>query len=472
MSENRTARWKRGGTFVGKIPFGYIWNREKKAVEINPKEAKIYQRIVDLYLHEGLSDLNISLRLKEEGIKLRGRKFPATQTIAYMLRNPSYYGHAVLNRHEYKGDRRTGKMKPASQHITFPMPALISKTEWDLIQEKRQFNKAKAKRVSLAQDYFLRDLLVCDECGGKLIALTHSRPRKDNSLLRYYTCYHHQTTAKRLEASGRTRCRLPLINAEQIEGMVWSNIVQTLTFGGFEMLDRYHPSKLEALVDADRYDEQIQTLEITYGKNEEELAKKELAKERLFSLLETDEYNRDVFRQKLTENADEILRIKSHLADIQAKTEILREAKANNGAFIEFVRGNQDWLHSIRQELDSLSPTDKKRFVESLVDGKMKVWVGRLEDGEVGPEWTIGNFGFTFNQAIFETLASEGKLSNFTKNGGSRNGSPAAPAGPLPASQWLPPGNPGRRKKAPPPEAARGGAISLPAPNPPAPPGI
>ena len=108
-SENRIAKWKRGGTFVGKVPYGYIWNKEKKRVEINTMEARVYRHIVELYLHEGLSDLNIALRLKEEGIKFRGRKYPATQTIAYMLKNPVYYGNFVVNRHEYKGDRRTGR---------------------------------------------------------------------------------------------------------------------------------------------------------------------------------------------------------------------------------------------------------------------------------------------------------------------------------------------------------------------------
>ena len=256
-SENRLAKWRRGGTFVGKAAYGYRWNKDRKAVEVNPVEAKIYRHIVDLYLYEGLSDLNIALRLKDEGVKFRGRKYPATQTIAYVLKNPVYYGNFVVNRHEYAGDRRTGKMKPETEHITIEAPALISKTKWDEIQKKRTFNKTKAKRVTLAQDYFLRDLLVCGECGGRILSITHSRARKDESLPRYYGCYHHQETSKRLEASGRTRCRLPLINADEIEAMVWDDMVNLLTYGGFEALGQYHPSKLEGLIGAAKYDERI-----------------------------------------------------------------------------------------------------------------------------------------------------------------------------------------------------------------------
>jgi DNA invertase Pin-like site-specific DNA recombinase len=460
MSENRTVRWKDGRTFVGKVPFGYVWNREKKAIEIIQEEARIYKHIVDLYLHEGLSDLNTALRLKDDGIKLRGRKFPATQTISYILKNPAYYGHYIVNRHEYEGDRRTGKMKPASQYIHFPIPALISKTKWDEIQKKREFNRAKAKRVSISKDFWLRDLLICNACGGKIIAYPHSRPRKDGSLPRYYGCYAHKTTSKRLEATGRRRCKLPLINAEQVENQVWYDLMETLTFGGFDPFGGgYEPSKMEILVDTAHYDDQILTLETVYGRNEEELRRKELAKSRIFDLLETDDFDRDEFHYQLIRTDDEILRLKSLLADIQGKIENLREAKANNEAFIEFIRGNQEWLSGIRQELHDLSPEDKKRLVESLVDGKIDVFrVWPCEDeGETGPGWAQ-NWRFSFNRAILDNLAAEGKLSYLTKNDRSRSGSPGPAAFRPPAGRWPPPGSPGPRRTAPPPGAARGGA--------------
>jgi len=427
MQDNKIAKWKRADTFVGKVPFGYVWNREKKAIEINQEEARIYKHIVDLYLHEGLSFLDIALRLKDKGIKLRGRKFPATQTISYILKNPAYYGHYIVNRHEFEGDRRTGKMKPASQYIQFPIPALISKTKWDEIQKKREFNRAKAKRVSISKDFWLRDLLICKECGGKIIAYPHSRPRKDGSLPRYYGCYAHKTTSKRLEATGRRRCKLPLINAEQVENRVWYDLVETLTFGGFGHDGDYQPSKMETLVDSAHYDSQILTLENAYGRNEEELRRKELAKERLYSLLEEDKFNRDEFYQRLVKNEDEILRLKSFLADTQAKIETLREAKTNSEAFTEFVKGNLEWISGIQRELNDLSPLDKKRLAESLVDGKISVWIGRLEDREKGPEWAVGNLKFSFNRAIFDSLAAEGKLSNLTKNGHDPLPSPQAP---------------------------------------------
>jgi hypothetical protein len=235
--------------------------------------------------------------------------------------------------------------------------------------------------------------------------------------------------------------------------------METLTFGGFEVYGSYEPSKMEILVDTAHYDNQILTLDTAYGRNEEELRRKELAKSRIFDLLEMDDFDRDEFHLQLIRTDDEILRLKSLLADIQGKIENLRESKANNEAFVEFIRGNQEWLSGIRQELQDLSPEDKKRFVESLVEGKIKVfrvWPCE-EEGEKGPGWAQ-NWIFSFNRAIFDNLTAEGKLSYLTKNGRNRSDSPGPGAAPAPAGQWPPPGSPGRRRTAPPPRVARPGA--------------
>ena len=458
MQGGRLKKWSEGKTFVGKVPYGYRWNKESSSMEIHPEESWIYLHIVDLYLHEGLSDLNIALRLKEEGVKFRGRKYPATQTISYMLKNPVYYGSLIANRHVYDGDRRVyekgkrgAKLKPADQHITLEVPPLISKTTWDQVQAKRAFNKAKAKRVTLAQDYWLRDLLVCGECESKIVAKTHSRPRKDGSRLRAYACYHHQTTNKRLEATGRKRCELPLINAEAIEDMVWGQIMQTLSFGGFRLKGEYQPSDLEALLDTGRFDEQLAHLEDIKNNLESELKVKERSKGRVIALLDGEDFNQEDFRHKLFSLNEEITTLKASLEDNEAKIKILQENRDSHAEFLDFIEHNREWLAGVVEELSNLCPADKKVFVESLVPGKITVAKG-WEPGS--PPWTV-DFRIVFNQAVFERLASEGKLTLLPKNGGSRDGSPTGDVLRPPTGRWPRPGSRGRRRREPPPRAAR-----------------
>ncbi len=41
MLSNRGIRARRGDIIVGKPPYGYAWDREKKRLKINPKEAAV-----------------------------------------------------------------------------------------------------------------------------------------------------------------------------------------------------------------------------------------------------------------------------------------------------------------------------------------------------------------------------------------------------------------------------------------------
>jgi DNA invertase Pin-like site-specific DNA recombinase len=423
MLGNRTARWKRGGAFVGKVPFGYTWNKERKRVEVNSQEAETYRRIVAMYVNEGMSYLDVALRLKREGVKCK-KSFFSQVSVSYILKNPAYYGNYIVNRHEYDGNRRTGKMKPGDEHITIEIPALISKTEWDKIQAKRAFNTQKSKRISQARDHWLRDLLVCEECGGPVKPYTVGRVRKDGTTPRYYACLYHKVTAKRLENYNRGRCWLPTIKAEEIEGMIWDDIVNTLTYGGFDYGGVHYPSRMEELIGTAKYDEQIARLEAVLQHQESELKGKERAKGRIMGLLEHDDYDQEDFRQKLAQVNEEIITITAAMSDDQTKIEALREAKANNEAFVEFARSNQSWLAGLREDLNNLAPDDKKLLVESLVPGKIMVWRAVLEDFESGPEWGLGNFPFSFNSAIFERLASEGKLKGLDKNDPNHPGAP------------------------------------------------
>jgi len=75
MAVNKMARWASNRTFIGKPPFGYTWNKEKKRLEINDYEAGIYNRMISMYCDQGLSFKLIALRLKDEGIKCKQKPF-------------------------------------------------------------------------------------------------------------------------------------------------------------------------------------------------------------------------------------------------------------------------------------------------------------------------------------------------------------------------------------------------------------
>jgi DNA invertase Pin-like site-specific DNA recombinase len=430
MSESKMARWKDNRAFIGQPPFAYRWNKASQKIEIDPKEAEVYRRIISMYLNEGMTYRDIGIRLMEEGVRCKRAMFKDA-TLQYILKNPAYYGNYIANQYQYEGNKRTKELKPAQEHISFPFPPLISKVKWDAIQAKVESNKVKGKRITASRDYWLRDLLVCGECGA-VIKPSHGSYRKDGTFPRYYTCYWSQASEKELRMHKKARrCRIPYIKAEELEEAVWFDVIKHLSFGGFEILGEYYTSKLEKLIDPVRYDRQIAELEEQSANLTMELKKKETVRTRLFSLLEVDDFYQEEFYAKMRENDEGIARVSARLLEIQDRITTLIEAKNNEHEFVEFVRGNSDWLRSIQEELFRLSPDDKKRFIESLVDGKIRVSMGLLEEGQEGPEWFMEeNYRLSFNQAIFERLASEGKISGLDLNGSHRHAAPDLRGGP------------------------------------------
>jgi site-specific DNA recombinase len=423
MNENKITRWKRGDTFIGKPPYGYLWNKDKKVLEINPVESDVYKRIVNMYIHEGMSYRDITIKLKEEGIICKRAPF-SNVTIQYILNNPAYYGNYILNQYQYEGNRRKkvynigGKkkailMKPSSEHITFNISPLISKSEWDKVQEKRKFNIVKGKRISISRDYWLRDLLVCAECGAT-IKPHHGSTRKNGTFPRYYSCSWASTSKKGLKAAGKSKCKLPTIKAEEIESEVWSSLINKLSFGGFELGGEYCPSYLERSLECENYEKQIKQLDIAIENMIRELKRKERAKQNIYTMIEDERFDINDCYDKLRGNDKEMIELKSRINDFSIKRDALQSARANSFALLEFVKDNSEWLENMQIELANLRPDDKKIFSESLI-GKIAVYKD-VEAGAPKP-WSFENLSINFNRAIFERFASEGKISRLDKNG-------------------------------------------------------
>ena len=58
MSENKIAKWADNRTFIGKPPFGYIWNQKTKQLEVNKEEEEIYH----MFLPEDIISLGFFLK--------------------------------------------------------------------------------------------------------------------------------------------------------------------------------------------------------------------------------------------------------------------------------------------------------------------------------------------------------------------------------------------------------------------------
>lgn len=409
MKENKFARWKDGRTIVGHLPFGYRWNKEEKKIKVVPKEAEIYNRIVSMYLDEGKSFSDIEEQLKKEGVKC-GKKPFSSATISYALKNSIYYGHYVVNQIKYDGKKRTKEKKPIKEHITLKIDnPIISKTRWDRIQERTQFNKSKGKHITISEEYFLRDALMCGECGGA-IKPRHGNKRKDRSRPRYYSCYWRGTSKRELELKGRKRCALPYTDADEIEGDVWYNLVSYLTMQKLQKM-KDGTSPYHELFDPQKYEDKIQSLSNQIIEVENEIKKKERYRLNLYSLLEKEGDHTNEFLEKLQKADQQLITLRSKIDDGKQEVENLKGAKENDLMYKEFLTNHKGLLKRLMDDLNRLSPRDKKQLVDGMLREKIRVWV-RAEDGKCDAEGPK----FKFNKAILQRFMDEGKIKHLNKN--------------------------------------------------------
>jgi site-specific DNA recombinase len=416
MAENKMIKWKEKRTFLGKTSFGYKWNKETKELEIIPEEAKIFKKIISLYLDEGLSLKDITIRLTREGILGNSGKPFRANTLSYMLKNPCYYGHYILNRHEYEGRKRTGGLKPEEEHITFPCPAIISKTLWDKIQKKTEFNKGKGKRISEStKQYWLRDILECDECNGRIRHRQDGRIRRDGTINRYYACYWAGASKKELAHSGKKKCELPYIQAENLEGEIWSELTARLSFGGWQIKGKRIRTPLEALADPDRYAKALEDLEQQIKRHKKELEKIRKGNERIADSLndpDWDEHKGLLLRQ-LNKNKEEWHRITGLLDEAKEKIAKTQEARTNEQSLKSFLRNNLKGLATLRDEIFNLPPDDKKTLIEAMLDEKIRI--GKALKGDE-PSWDRLPYKIRFNRLILEDFIAEGKIKSLDSN--------------------------------------------------------
>ncbi len=424
MWENKMIKWKDKRMFNGKAPFGYTWNKKEEKLEINQPEADLYHRIVEMYIKQGLSMKDITIRLNNEKLtatmyrkKVDGSEYIhkpfSSAVVSYMLKNPAYYGHYVVNQFKHVLNPKSGlynrskELKPESEMITYSIPALISKTKWDEIQQTTKFRKVKTKNKGEFTDmFFLRDICVCGRCGSKLGTTVGNR-RNDSSRPRYYSCYWASTSKKNL-ADGRThKCSQPLSKAEEVEEQVWNGIMAK-----FGILGKGKQA-FEKLYDASKYESDINNLKQTIERFSSDLKIKERAKKRIYTILEDEEFSGEDLKKKLRENTDEILTLKSKITDSEQKLIELSEIQKSTKALQDFAVNNQDQYKQFRKELRELSLPDKKLLMEAWVKGKITVHYNEDEDEYHGVHC---DYKTQISNSILERFVEEGKLSQLNKN--------------------------------------------------------
>ena len=224
MKENARQGFYNGS----RLPLGYRavevekrGARVKKHIVVDAVEAELVKLIYELYLRgDGKSGplgvKNIACWLNERGYRTKNGGRFGTGSVHHILTNRTYVGEYVFNRGEWK----TGRRKPESEHITIPVPAIVDLSEFDTVRETlfQRSPRVTPPRI-VTGPILLTGLVFCSRCGAGMTLRTGTS--RNGTVHRYYSC----STNLRV---GKTGCTGRSIRMDSLDEIVVSHLTDKL----------------------------------------------------------------------------------------------------------------------------------------------------------------------------------------------------------------------------------------------------
>lgn len=155
-------RAKMGKSIGGSAPYGYAYVDGKLVLDEN--ESPVRKRIYDLFLKHKRK-ATVAEILNKEGHRTRKGKLFSKQTIGILLRDPIGKGMKRANYYTMRNGKK--EIKPESEWVIQPAPAIISSEKWDEVQDLLDLNARPDRHPKNNKLKLFTGYLVC-HCGGKM----------------------------------------------------------------------------------------------------------------------------------------------------------------------------------------------------------------------------------------------------------------------------------------------------------------
>src|SRR5580658_9101158 len=367
----RSRRGKRYRARSGEIsvlsgaPYGYRYIRKSDetlaSYRVIDTEARVVQRVYEMYTVDGLSMGEIARRLNAEGIATRKQSARWERSVVWaMLRNPAYRGAAAFGKTRSAGRMRVtralrrraaivssnsiGHERPREEWIEIPVPALVSEDSFARAQELLQENRIRSRRRTITPS-IVQGLVSCQKCGYAFSRTsTYTTARK----IHYYKCIGSDGWRK---LGGPVCNNGRFIRQDLLDPIVWDEVVRLLEDPTLiqQELDR----RLEAARSSHPTKKREQSLQ-------RELAQVGKGIERLLSAYQEALVSIEQLRERMPtlRQREQTLR-----AELQAITD-----QANDRAtFLRLAETLTAFLARLRGAADTLSINERQRIVRLVV---------------------------------------------------------------------------------------------------------
>ncbi|HYD21904.1 MAG TPA: recombinase family protein [Flavipsychrobacter sp.] len=314
-------RAKMGKPLGGQAPFGYTW--DGKELVINNVEAPIRKLMYELFAEHKRKGA-VARILNEKGYRTRnGSKFTDT-TIGRLLEDPMAKGQRRANYTKSLGEGKHWEIKPESEWVILPCPAIVSEELWNECARVLDAQKPKERKPSRKVVHLFAGVLYCD-CGGKMYV--PSRVQK-------YVCHD---------------CKKTNITSEDIEAIF------------FEQLKSFLLTKSSLQTFLIRANEAIQNKQ-----NELEILSKETGKikaemDNLVKLHSQGQIPTEEFGGCYTPYREQYSQIEDGIVEVEAHLDFLHMQQLNS----DHILGNAENLYERWPELNVEA---KRQIVEELTE--------------------------------------------------------------------------------------------------------
>src|SRR6266704_83789 len=367
----RSRRGKRHRARSGEIsvlsgaPYGYRYVRKTAEAPASyvviDAEARVVQRVYEMYTVEGLSMGAVARRLNAEGIPTRKQSARWERSVVWaMLRNPAYRGAAAFGKTRVAGRIRVtralrrrsamvssnsmGHERPPEEWIEIPVPALVSEESFARAQELLHENKIRSRRRTITPSV-VQGLVSCQKCG---YAFSRCSTRTSARKIHYYKCIGSDSWRK---LGGPICDNRRLVRQDLLDQIVWAEVIRLLedpTLIQLELDRRLAASR--ASDPTKKREQSLQRELIQVGKGIDRLLT--AYQEGLLSIEQLRE------RMQTLRNREQMLR-----SELRAITEQINE----RAVFLRLAETLTAFLARLRSAAETLSVTERQRIVRLVV---------------------------------------------------------------------------------------------------------
>jgi site-specific DNA recombinase len=367
----RSRRGKRHRALSGEIsvlsgaPYGYRYIRKTDeapaSYQVIDAEARVVQRVYEMYTVAGLSIGEITRRLNAQEVRTRKQSSRWERSVIWaMLRNPAYRGAASFGKTRVAGRVRVtrslrrrgglvsndsvGHERPREEWIEIPVPALVSTESFTRAQELLHENKIRSRRRTIAPS-IAQGLVSCQKCGYAFSRTsTYTTARK----IHYYKCIGSDSWRK---LGGPVCDNGRFVRQDLLDQIVWTEVIRLLEDPTLiqQELDR----RLLAARSSDptkKREQSVQRELIRIGNNIE----------RLLTAYQEDLLSLEQLRERMPS-------LRQREQALRAESQAIADQANDRANFLRLAETLSAFLARLRGAADTLDVTERQRIVRLIV---------------------------------------------------------------------------------------------------------